>query len=215
MKGVLRQDSHYTVSEEPFMKQLSDRMNIETANFGRFGSTVTTGNKIVSRHLEEISAYKYTLLEFGGNDCDFNWQAIAENPDQDHKPNTELPTFALSYKEMIDKVKFAGSKPVLLSLPPISSKKYFGYLSGLVGQKGSSNILKWLNGSEETIGNWHELYNLEIFKLGLSLKVPVVDISSAFLTSLSVDKYLCEDGIHPNSSGQNLIADTLCAYFSA
>jgi len=214
LKGVLRENEHYSISGSPFMSQIGEEMDVQTANYGRFGCTVSIGKEIVNKHLKDISRSKYTLLEYGGNDCDFNWTEIAQNPTAIHRPHTEIQEFAMKYKSIVDAVRFAGSKPILLSLPPINSERYFNHISKGMNECEKNNILYWLKGSIEAIGNWHELYNLEIFKLGISLKVPVVDISSSFLAKFHIEDYLCEDGIHPNQNGQRLIANSVCSYFA-
>ena len=99
-----------------------------------------------------------------------------------------------------------GKTPVLLSLPPIDSQRYFKHISnGLSGE----NILKWMRGDKQYITNWHERYNIEIFKLAIANEVPVVDITSIFLEKKNYSRYLCEDGIHPNEKGHKLIAKAI------
>ncbi|OLA61120.1 MAG: hypothetical protein BHW37_01125 [Firmicutes bacterium CAG:272_52_7] len=41
------------------------------------------------------------------------------------------------------------------------------------------------------------------------MKIPMIDIRSAFLVKRDYSDYLCEDGIHPNERGHKLIKDTL------
>lgn len=214
LKGVLRENEHYSICDSPFMSQIGEMLDVETANYGRFGCTISTGKTIIGKHLKDISKSKYTLLEYGGNDCDFNWPEIAKNPSAIHNPNTGIQEFAMCYKSIIDDVRFAGSEPILLSLPPIDSSKFYRHISKDMDETGRNNIMSWLKGSIEAIGNWHELYNLEIFKMGIALKVQVVDITSSFLAQFHIEDYLCEDGIHPNQEGQRLIANCLCGYFA-
>ena len=95
---------------------------------------------------------------------------------------------------------------VLLSLPPIDSKKYFNKISkGL----NAENILEWMNGDKQFITNWHERYNIEVFKLAINNDIPIIDITSKFLEEKNYTKYLCEDGIHPNEKGHKVIAEAI------
>lgn len=81
-------------------------------------------------------------MEFGGNDCDFNWKEISEKPLEMHKPKTQIEDFVKIHTETIDKIKAMGKIPVMLSLPPIDAEKYFSRISkGL----NAENILKWLS----------------------------------------------------------------------
>ena len=96
--------------------------------------------------------------------------------------------------------------PVLLSLPPIDSKKYFNKVStGL----NAYNILDWMEGDKQFITNWHERYNIEVFKLAIDNNIPIIDITSVFLEQKNYGKFLCDDGIHPNEQGHQLIAESI------
>ena len=204
---------HYSALQDNFTEQCSRRLGFEIANYGRFGSTVTVGEKILDRHLEQICRSDYTLLEYGGNDCDYNWKEIGLNPYGKHTPNTDLRTFSLVYKSLIDKVRNLGSRPVLFSLIPLVSDRYFAHVTREMDREGRQNVLEWLGGDTEGINNWHEIYNLQIFKLGIALDVPVIDITTVFLSKRSFGNYMCGDGIHPNEYGHRLIADTVCEHF--
>lgn len=53
------------------------------------------------------------------------------------------------------------------------------------------------------------MYNLAVFKTAAAADVPLLDITSCFLSRPNYADYLCEDGIHPNSEGYRLIANAL------
>lgn len=211
-KGVIINeiDNRYSVADKTFAEICSKVLDMELMNYSRFGSTINVGNKIVNRHINQIKGSDYTFLEYGGNDCDYKWAEIAKAPKENHKPNTPLSEFSRIYSELIKEVRAQGSKPVLLTLPPLDSERYFNYFSKDFSEEGKYNILRWLGGKYETINSWHELYNLEIFKLGIKHQVKVIDITTAFLEKLCFSDYLCNDGIHPNEAGQELIAQSIC-----
>lgn len=207
--------TRYMIMDNSFTKQCGTRMDMEIENYGKFGSTITAGSSLLDRHVNEICKSRFTFLEFGGNDSDFNWQEIASAPEAKHYPRTDLRTFSLAYKSLIDKVKRIGSRPIILSLPPLDPERYFNHVTKNMKTAEKGNVLKWLGGSTDSITNWHELYNLQVFKLGMALKVPVVDITSAFLFKKDFRDYLCIDGIHPNENGHRLIADAICDHFNS
>ena len=62
------------------------------------------------------------------------------------------------------------------------------------------------------LDRWHERYNMEIFRLGVTQRVPVIDITSVFLEKKNHADYLCEDGIHPNDEGHALIETAILEY---
>ena len=56
-------------------------------NKAKFGSTISIGKNIIFKNIELIkeTKSKYVVMEFGGNDCDYNWREISENPDKYHQ----------------------------------------------------------------------------------------------------------------------------------
>lgn len=208
LKGVILENDKYRVSKNNFASICEEVLDIKIENKAKFGSTIAVGEKSIERNLDIIksSTGSYVVMEFGGNDCDFNWKEISENPEADHKPNSEIKHFVTVYTELIKGIKDMGKMPVLLSLPPIDAKKYFLKISNGLN---AENILKWMNGNKQFITNWHERYNIEVFKLALNNSVPVIDITSKFLEEKNYSKFLCDDGIHPNEEGHRLIAEAI------
>ncbi|MBP5262231.1 MAG: SGNH/GDSL hydrolase family protein [Clostridiales bacterium] len=208
MKGVIYEDEHYKVTDSSFKKICEEYFGIVVENKAKFGSTIKKGETVFERNLDAIrrSNGRYVLLEFGGNDCDFNWKEVAEDPERKHLPMSTIEDFVATYTAIINEIKKLGKTPVLLSLPPIDSERYFKHISqGLSGE----NIMQWLHGDRQYITNWHERYNIETFKLAISNEVPIIDITSVFLEKKNYSNYLCEDGIHPNAKGQRLIAEAI------
>jgi lysophospholipase L1-like esterase len=208
LKGVIYEDEHYRVSHSSFQKICEEYFGITVENKARFGSTIAKGESIFENNLDLIKETdgEYVLLEFGGNDCDFNWKEISENPDKKHLPMSTIADFRTTYISIINEIKSFGKTPVLLSLPPIDSARYFKHISrGLSGD----NIMKWLRYDNQYITNWHERYNIEIFKIAIETNVPIIDISTIFLEKKNYSRYLCADGIHPNVEGHKLIATAI------
>ena len=189
-----------------WLKKLGSELKI--ANYARFGCTITRGRDIIKKHLDTLKDYEYTVLEFGGNDCDFDWAAIAQNPNASHRAKTPVTQFMQNYSEIIDEVKSHNGQPLLVTLPPIDSQKYFNWVSqGL----NADNILIFL-GEKQEIYRWHEMYNNSILELAKIHSVPLIDIRSEFLSTKNFSEYLCEDGIHPNAAGYSLIEATVDKY---
>ena len=199
----------YRISEMGFAERCRRSLNIEVENFARFGGVVSQGTKLVGRYEERIKKSDFTLFEFGGNDCDHDWAAIAEDPAREHKPKTPMQQFMETYSSMIDRVKSLGSTPVLLSLPVLDPERFFNFVTrGL----DKANVLKWLGGTILSIERWHAMYNMAVFRLGAMKKVPVIDITSVFLEKKNYSEYICEDGIHPNERGHGLIEKAIMEF---
>ena len=52
--------------------------------------------------------------------------------------------------------------------------------------------------NKQFLTNWHERYNIEVFKLAINKDIPIIDITSKFLEIKNYSNLLCDDGIHPN-----------------
>jgi len=209
-KGVILDTirGRYKLLKNSFANLFSTNTGVSVKNYSKFGCTITKGKELIDSNLDKINNFEFTVLEFGGNDCDFDWSAISEFPDQQHNPNTELDKFESCYSEIIDNVISAGSRPVLLTLPPLSSKKYFSWISK---DRNAENILKWL-GEVEQIYRWHEMYSLTVARLAAEKNVLLLDIRGTFLKVRDYFNLLCDDGIHPNEKGHQLIFNVLKEY---
>lgn len=208
LKGVIYENEHYKVIDTAFYRKCAETLGIVIENKAKFGSTINKGEKIFERNLEAIreSTGEYVIMEFGGNDCDFNWKEISEDPYGDHKPMSSIRDFTSTYSYMIEQVKNMGKKPVLLSLPPIDSARYLKHISRGLSE---DNIVKWMHNDRQYITNWHERYNIEVFKIAIENNIPVIDITTSFLEQKNYSDYLCDDGIHPNEKGHELIAEAI------
>lgn len=203
-RGVIFDEAaeHYQPSENAFLPRLERQDGMTVSNFTRYGYTVEKGSSMLEKQKGTIAGSDLVLLEFGGNDCDFDWAAIAENPDGNFQPKTPLDTFRSVYERMVREVLAIGARPLLLNLPPIEPNRYFHHVSrGVCGE----NILSWLGGDVSYIYRWHEMYSITATAIAQTLGVPVIDIRSPFLAKKNYGDNLCADGIHPNEKGQFLI----------
>ncbi len=196
----------YVFIKDSFANLFASVKNLNILNFAKFGCTIGKAQLIIEKHAQDAAQADFTILEFGGNDSDFNWAEIAEEPDRMHLPKTPIDVFSKEYISTIERLRSKGAVPVMLNLPPIEEHKYFDWFSrGL----NKDNILKWLGGSVEYIYRWHEMYNMEICKIANAYNVPLIDIRSAFLQKRNFSDFLCCDGIHPNALGHKLLTETI------
>ena len=212
MKGVVLESVSplkYTLPEKTFTDLCADDLGLKIDNFARFGSTLASIMKIVGRHLPQVALSKCTLLGTGGNDCDFDWKAIASDPSGTHDPFTPLTEFTIAYGKLLEKVRALGSIPVVLSLTPVVPDKYFAHITRDMTPEGRRNVLDWLGGNPSFISQWHEMYNFHVMGLAAGRDVEVIDITSAFYERPGYEKLICEDGAHPNAAGQTLMARAL------
>ncbi|MBQ1631321.1 MAG: SGNH/GDSL hydrolase family protein [Clostridia bacterium] len=208
LKGVrmLAGTTRYGTTDDIGLESIAKSHDWILDNRSRFGCTIQKGELLLNRQLEKGETPAAVLLEYGGNDADFRWAEVAARPDDEHEPNTPLPVFVETLRRMIKTLRSRGVKPVLTTLPPISSERYLDWITrdGL----SKENILHWL-GDANAIYRYQEKYSLAIERLSAETGCYLVDLRSAFLEKRALLPYLCADGIHPNDAGQRLIHEVL------
>lgn len=210
-KGVvLSKESKYTAIDNSYLNIISRELDLTVANYGKFGATVSCAVVMTERLADQIAQVDYLFLGYGGNDCDFDWIKVAENPEMEHLPRTSASEFKAQMLAVIEKVRNLGAKPVITSLPPIISQNYFDFITRQMNEEQKNNVLRWLGGDVGVIERWHESYNLALFSIAKEAQVPIIDISTPFDTYRgNLNTLFSSDGIHPNVAGHKLIAETV------
>ncbi|NLN63857.1 MAG: SGNH/GDSL hydrolase family protein [Clostridiaceae bacterium] len=207
-KGVIYDEikKRYIILDENYVDIVRNKLNGIITNTSRFGSTLIKGIQKLKNNIFKEKP-DVVLIEYGGNDCDFNWDEVAQNPDISHFPRTDFETFGNTLRETIHLVKENQGIPVLMNLPPLNADGYLDWISKN-DPVAKANILKWL-GSVTKIYWWQERYNSMIVKIAEETKTLWIDIRGAFLHFPDFTKLLCIDGIHPNRDGHLVIADKI------
>ncbi|MBQ9458883.1 MAG: SGNH/GDSL hydrolase family protein [Oscillospiraceae bacterium] len=209
LKGVLLEGERYVV-ERAWQAKLAERFSLRVENRSRFGCTILKALARIRKDTETPCAEpEYALLEFGGNDCDFDWSAVSVAPDEAHSCKTPPAQFLDCYRRAIRLLRDAGRTPVLTTLPPINAELYLRFLcrAGL----SRANIVRWL-GDVERIYRWQENYSHMAEQLSREESTALIDLRRPFLQDArSPSALLCADGIHPSRLGQDLIYGAFCA----
>lgn len=210
-KGVIfdEEKNKYVVAKDNYVFLLQQKLKGAVCNLSKFGATITKGVKVLNEKILRQKA-DVVMIEYGGNDCDFKWDEIANAPHENHLPKTDLNTFERLLRETVNFVRDNKLIPVLMTLPPLNADAYFKWVSKN-NPLTEMNILKWL-GSVTKIYWWQERYNAAIIKVAVETKTKWIDIRGAFLQHPDFTKFICLDGIHPNEAGHRLIADKVLEY---
>lgn len=203
MKGTIPVQSRYKFTIGEYLDRLTQRLPLKIVNRAKFGAYVSKGESMLRQDLERSNTARYTLLEYGGNDCNFDWAAISADPDGEHRPKTPLDAFLRTLEGMADALLEAGSQPVLMTLPPIDAEKYLDSICA-DARCDRRNILRWL-GDANMIYRYHELYSSSIEKLAIRRGLPIVDVRTRFLDKHNYRSLISEDGIHPSQSGYDIM----------
>ena len=202
-----RQRLHFNIRR--YAERLFTDFSLPLTCKAQFGATVSMGCRELKKALSKGIEGSHVLIEYGGNDCDFDWAAIAENPQGQHVPRTPLPQFRAALAEMVELVQQAGKYPVLMSLPPIDAERY---LQGMKKRGlNRANIVAWL-GDPQMIYRYHELYSMNVVNFARSMSLPLIDIRNHFLERHDFSQLLSADGIHPSLKGYDFIYEICAAH---
>lgn len=203
LKGVmLDKADRYFASPEGAAVMIEKDLPVLVRNHSRFGCTITKGYDQLTAALDKGINCDIVLLEFGGNDCDYDWAAVSAAPDVHHLPHTPIVVFEQVYRKMLDALTRHGIKPLMMSLPPVDAEKYVNWISrnGL----SKENIIRWL-GDTQMVYRFQELYSNTVARLAAETGNLFVDVRSRFLDRHDFKQLICDDGVHPNSEGHKLI----------
>ena len=213
LKGVVLEEGkdRYSLLKDSSIELIKREYNLMIKNNSKFGLTVTKAMRLMDKSLSKGDHPNYVLVELGGNDCDYNWKEISENPDKEYYPNTPLPKFIESINTIIEKFRANGIEPILTNLPPLSSQKYFDWF----GKNGlnTDNKKKWMGNIDRSYRH-QETYSLALMDIANKQKCDLIDIRTPIILEENTDDFICEDGIHPNEKAHKLMAHTFMNYLN-
>ena len=178
---------------------------LEVVNRAKMGATVTKGLSLVEHDATRGIDARWALVAYGGNDSDFDWPAIAAAPEEEHLPHTVLPEFVEKLRCVVKILCDAGVQPVLMTLPPIDSVRYFNFISR---RSDGQRILDWL-GDVGRIYRHQEMYSDAVAALAMGEGLPLIDVRRQFLPLRDLPRLIAADDIHLTMPGYRQLFDTL------
>jgi acyl-CoA thioesterase-1 len=180
-------------------------------NISVYGQTIKRINdkRLIQDYISNIDKSKRNIVVFsiGGNDSDFDWKAVAENPLIKHNPKTSADEFVSLLDMLIKKLKENNVEVYLTGLPPINSELYFKNVICKIAD--GNEVLKFFNGDITNIQRHQELYNFLVYKTAIKNNCRFLDVRSYFLAKRDYLSSFCIDGVHPNELGHYEIANEI------
>ncbi|MBQ1206806.1 MAG: SGNH/GDSL hydrolase family protein [Clostridia bacterium] len=176
---------------------------IEVENNCKMGATVDEGFEIMKATLEDCDEDTVVLLEYGGNDCNYNWSAVAEDPKGEYFPNTPEDKFTETYLKLVEYARNKGAKVAICTLVPIDSERFINWVTRGLNYE---NVIKWM-GDINRIARWQEYYSRLSEKVAHIANCAILDLRSIFKGSMG--NMLGIDGMHPSAEGHTVIREAL------
>lgn len=146
----------------------------------------------------------YVIIEIGGNDCDFAWKEVAENPTDKHEATVPVERYINNLKSIIIKVKDAGITPILSTLPPLDPVRYYERIT----ESFSSQVSDWIC-KVGGIEHWHSSYNRALKNMAEELDIISIDVRSAIKWAGDFKDLISDDGIHLTENGYKVFAEEI------
>ena len=207
---VIDSNNRYHSTVEKNIQHFEQTFNTQITNRAHFGYTIEKGSRQLEKDFAAGSTPNYVFISFGGNDCNFNWDAVAAAPQEEHAPFTPVQKYTFILQSMINTVRLHGGVPIVMTLPPIDSARYLTHVSKT--PTGRRAILQWL-GDEDMIYRFHEMYSAAAMKTAFKNKVAVADIRSDLLARHDLAAMIGLDGIHLTAKGYEAVYQS-CARFA-
>ena len=207
LKGAVTgySESRFDILEEENSLALAQKkLGFTLINKSVFGNIINKALRTLKRDMEKGLSCDLGIVESGGNDCDYDWTPISENPDAPHKMRNPLPDFLRMLDEAVETLRTHKITPLLMTMPPLVIDNWY---KTITSSQNKQNIDRFLDGDIFRLYRTHELYSLSIEKYALSHGVQYIDMRMALLEAEDYRSLMCEDGIHPNVSGYAYMAD--------
>ena len=133
MKGTLPDaELRYHFHTDLFEAPLAG-LHAEVTNRSVFGATSRKGVTLVQRDLARGHRYDWALVEYGGNDCNYDWPDVAAHPEQDHDPVVLADEFRANMTAIVQMLREAGIDAEAFYAPLTDKEKariQDGFLTG-------------------------------------------------------------------------------------
>ncbi len=169
-------------------------------NHARMGATIREGYADFAA--SETRPGDVAVIEYGGNDCDLDWDEVASRPSAVHEARTPLDEFAEMLRLFAREAQSRGMSAVMVLPPPLHSGRFFRWVS----QNLDADAVLGYLGDVEHIGRWHESYVDAIREAARDTGSGLLDLHGPFLQARNFPGLMCQDGMHPNEAGQELMA---------
>ena len=194
----------FDIIEDSSLNLAQKALGFEMDNQSVFGNTIAKGQRKLNKMLERGEAADFCIVEFCGNDSDYDWALVSENPQENHLQRTPPSDFIRIYSEMIKSLREHKITPVIMISPALVADRWFNHIT-----KGhnADNILSFLGGDREKPYKNQKEYDDALLEFAKKNSVQYVNMRTAMEESGRFEDLMCLDGIHPNEEGYRFMAD--------
>jgi lysophospholipase L1-like esterase len=184
--------------QELFLQDKED--NVTVVNKGVFNDN---SDLLMSRLEKDVidEHPDFAIVEIGGNDCNFKWEEVAENPWEEHEAIVPLERYLDNIKKIIMDIQQNGITPIISTLPPLDPVRFYKSIS----EKYGSDVSHWIS-KVGGLEHWHGLYNRNLNRLAEELGVFKIDVRAAIKHAGDLTDLISDDGIHLTAEGYKALS---------
>lgn len=210
-KGVFLEGRNIKKIDKSAIEIINQRYGIDIKNRSVFGQTLKRAfdKGLITSLVNDFEDNKKNIvvIALGGNDADYDWKDVAQNPLKEHSPKTPLVEFAQLLKNCITYLQQNGAEVIVNSIFPMDSKRYFDAVISKIAD--SDSVLKFLDSDITNLSRHQEGFNNAVRSVVAETGCKFIDYRSPLLMQNDFLTYFCDDGIHPNQKGQEFIASVV------
>ena len=197
----------FDVTENDSLSIAQRKLGFELDNRSVYGNIITKSKVKFDKYISKVDSGELPkpeicIIESGGNDCDYDWNPVSENPDVPHQPKVPLKEFLETLDVMVKECQKRDIKPVLMTMPALVHERWFETISKNLNRE---NIMRFIGGNTDKLYRNHEIYNIHLLDYANRNCIQIVDMRLALLETDDYRNYMCMDGIHPNEKGYELM----------
>ena len=208
-KGIVSEGEKLLKLDSDAATLIEEKYGYTIINQSRYGMTLKRlcERRAVEKFLDQTDGVEYAVLCIGGNDADYDWKAVGENPQLDHGPVTPIEEFYSLLEGTIELLQERGVNVMLCTIPPVDAVRYFDNV--ICRRADGDRVLEFLNGDLSNISRHQEAYNSYIVGCAVKHGCPVIDLRTGFLLDRRYLSNYCVDGVHPNCLGHRFMAEQI------
>ena len=203
---VLGENGQYRISRRGCIRLLKWK-GFPIRNHAVHGYTVLQG--LASFEQMPIEPGSRCVIQFGGNDCDLDWDAVSQEPGVFHDGRVPLREFRKDLSRFVREARERFLEPILVTPLALISTRFYRWVSR---ERDADHILHYLHDDTESMYRWQERYATAVREVAESENCPLMDVRSWLLDRMDYPALFCADGIHPNEAGHEVIAELVCSH---
>lgn len=207
LRSLYRQpDGHRMIYDTtPWLERIAAETGIELTNHSQIGSTVERGRMLFEKAVAKGLDAELILLDYGGNDADHDWVAVAADPEGEHPALTPIDRFYEAYDDFIARIRQLGMTPVMILPTPFLPENYIRFLSARVDAEAIRRYLVDIN----YMYRQEEAYAFAMTKIARKNDCFLIDMRTPLLNIRDIPSVMSMDGIHPLPEAYDIMWQTI------